>query len=306
MWSEIKTTEFGHNSNGHKGETVHQHWNKLFVCVRWCVRIRPSLGAQLKCEVMCIQIARAHGVDESLSDGKRPAMEDSEWGLLINLQLLHTRTKHTFLSISCSVLKLKNKNLHNAPNTKPSWKWIVKLKNLDVFKKVQISWRYRLLCPDEGAVGLGFFLFSFFHTTCSFSMNIYTNPQECRYRYTDVTSILILLFFFKSYALSHTHTWLRSAGLGLGFCRRTCWSSAQIRMIRKKMKNEQIIAWREAFLSVQYLLKLSHFGFVKLRSVWIQKLDGKRTSCRRHITKSVTARFSKICRFVFPALAQLS
>lgn len=165
------------------------------VCVRGCVRIRPSLGAQLKCEVMCIQIARAHGVDESLSDGKRPAMEDSEWGLLINLQLLHTCTKHTFLSISCSVLKLKNKNLHNAPNTKPSWKWIVKLKNLDVFKKVQISWRYRLLRPDEGAVGLGFFLFSFFHTTCSFSMNIYTNPQECRYRYTDVTSILILFFF---------------------------------------------------------------------------------------------------------------
>lgn len=41
--------------------------------------------------------------------------------------------------------------------------------NLNVFEKVQISLSYRLLCPDECAVRLGLFFFSFFHTTCRIS-----------------------------------------------------------------------------------------------------------------------------------------
>lgn len=258
------------------------------MCV--CLRIRPGLGAQLQCEVVCISVARTHGVNESLSDGKRPAMEDSEWGFLIDLQFLHTHTHTNIIyllyTLSCPVVaQWHTRSL-----------WIVNMKivmnsenrNLDAFQKVQISWCYRLLCPDEGAVGFGLFLFSLFHPTRSFSTDTWANPQKCSYAY-----VTIFIFYTVS------HTWLRSAGLGLGFFRRPRWSSAQTWVMRRKwIMNDQMIAWRETFLSVQYLLKLSYFGFVKLRSVWIQKLDGKRTSCKE--TQHRVTHVSVFQMFTFP------
>lgn len=172
--------------------------------------------------------------------------------------------------------------------------------NLDVFQKVQICRCYRLLCPDEGAVGLGLFFFSHFHPTCSFSTDRQHNNscRKCSYGY--VTSIFISLK-----KKQHTHTHL------VTICRsRTRILSEAVLMVCTDESDEEKTnkewsddcAKRETLASVPYLLKLSYFGFVELRSVWVQELDGERTSCRRNITVSLT--FSRCLLFL--ALAQLT
>lgn len=70
-----------------------------------CVRIRPGLCAQLQGEVVCVQVNGTHGVDESLSDRQRPAMQDSQRSLLSDLQILNTQRKSSGRLFSCVPLK---------------------------------------------------------------------------------------------------------------------------------------------------------------------------------------------------------
>lgn len=52
------------------------------------MRIRPGLRLQLQVEVMRVQEARVHPVDDSLTDRQRPPVQNPQRGLLVQSQIL--------------------------------------------------------------------------------------------------------------------------------------------------------------------------------------------------------------------------
>lgn len=52
------------------------------------MRIRPGLCLQPQVEVMRVQEAGGHTVDDSLTDGQRPSVQHPQRGLLVQSQIL--------------------------------------------------------------------------------------------------------------------------------------------------------------------------------------------------------------------------
>lgn len=52
------------------------------------VRIRPGLSLQAQVEVVRVQEAGAHAVDDPLTHGQRPPVQDPQRGLLVQSQVL--------------------------------------------------------------------------------------------------------------------------------------------------------------------------------------------------------------------------
>lgn len=54
----------------------------------WGGGIRPGLRLQLQVEVVGVQVARVHAVDDSLTDRQRPPVQNPQGGLLVQSQVL--------------------------------------------------------------------------------------------------------------------------------------------------------------------------------------------------------------------------
>lgn len=52
------------------------------------MRIRPGLRLQAQVEVVRVQVAGVHAVDDSLTHGQRPPVQDPQRGLLVQSQIL--------------------------------------------------------------------------------------------------------------------------------------------------------------------------------------------------------------------------
>lgn len=57
------------------------------------MRIRSSLSFQSQVEVMRIHEAGAHAVDDPLSDGQRPSVQNPQRSLLVQSQILERKPK---------------------------------------------------------------------------------------------------------------------------------------------------------------------------------------------------------------------
>lgn len=88
------------SENGrYKDEIMFPRWRNT----RFDVRIRPGLRLQPQVEVMGVQEAGVHAVDDPLTNGQRPSVQNPQRSLLVQSQILTggTTARLVVLYLNC-------------------------------------------------------------------------------------------------------------------------------------------------------------------------------------------------------------